>query len=337
MALTPDEEFELLRLERERSMSSSNKSGDAPKEKGIISKAWDALSIPEKKSREGLNLIADAIPSAEMTGNIVRDVALNSPKAIAETLAVTAPDFISRGSIATAGLLKGGKMAAPLIKGVGKAAAKAAEGISGLEYKTPGVLSEAAKDPTLIFSKGKKAASDLYETARTEMGGSNIFKGMYKPEEIVDAAKDYMAKGGVLEPSEGLAFRKAIDKLLKSGRYVKDELMALRKEGDLIAKRSEAVKMADPIYARGVRAEALRLPFAQNKTGGSSIAKGILGVLGGGLPNVAMSPLFQGMTATSVGALAKLASKMGESPIRSAAASNSAVFNLLRILNGRDF
>lgn len=309
---------------------------DSPKEKGIVGKTWDALGVPEKMSREGLTKIAEAVPSAKMTGNVARDFALNAPKAIAETLAETAPDFISPESIATAGAFKLGKVAAPLIKSSGRAAGKALEGLSGLEYRTPGVLAEAAKDPSLFFAKGKKSANSLYSAAKAETGTSNIFKGMYKPDEIVDAAKDYMAKGGVLEPSEALSYRKALDKLMKSGRYIKDELIALRKEADSIAKKSESIKMADPVYARGAKAEALRQPFAVNKSGGTSIAKGILGVLGGVVPNVVMSPAVQGLTATGVGKLAQIASMLGETPIRSGAISTPLI-NLLRSLSERDF
>lgn len=310
---------------------------DKPEEKGILKKGFDALSVPEQMSREGLGKLAEMVPGSEPTGNILRDLAVNTPKLAAETIAEAAPGFISRGSIITAGTLKAGKAAAPLIKSFGRGLGKAAESISGLEYRTPGVLSEAAKDPSLFFSKGKKAASSLYEAAKGETGSSNLFKGMYKPEEIVDAAKEYIAKGGKFEPSEALVYRKAIDKLMKSGRYIKDELMALRSEADQIAKQSESVKMADPIYSRGVKAEALRQPFAQNKTGGTSIAKGILGILGGFVPNVAMSPFVQGITATSVGKLAKMASELGRTPIQSGAVSSSIVENALKLLKQRGF
>lgn len=333
MSLTEDEEFELLNLERERAMAGGYKPKTAPSQKGLAGKAWDALAIPEKLSREGLSQLAEMVPTAKMTGNLAKDFALNAPKVVAETIAETAPDFISPESIATAGALKAGKVAAPAIKAVGRGIGKAAEGLSGLEYRTPGVLAEAAKDPSLFFAKGKKAASELYETAKNETGKSNLFKGMYKPDQIIDTAQEYLAKGGVLEPSEALAYRKALDKAMKSGKYLKDELVSLRKEADAIAKQSEAVKMADPIYARGARAEALRLPFAQNKSGGTSIAKGILGVLGGVVPNVAMSPLVQGVTATAAGQLAKIASELGKTPIKSGAVTSSVLMNLVRLLS----
>ena len=40
-------------------------------EKGLIRKGWDALAIPEKKSREGLRMLADFVPNPEpRTGRI---------------------------------------------------------------------------------------------------------------------------------------------------------------------------------------------------------------------------------------------------------------------------
>lgn len=306
----------------------------APSKKpSLASKAWDALSVPEKMSREGLQMISKRVsPQAapEVTGNLPRDIAMNAGRIGAETLAEVAPSFVSRESIVTAGGLKAVKAAKPLIKGGGKLLAKGAEALSGLEHKTPGVLVEAAENPALIFSKGKKAASAFYEAAKAEMGKASIFANKYKPEEIIDAAQEYMSKGGQLQPAEALAYRKALSKLIKSGRYINDELIVMANEADEIAKQSHNIAMADPIYAKGAKAEALRSFLPLNKSGGASTFKTIVG----GAMNLAslgvMSPIVQGGAATAVGLGAK-----AMSPLINNSIATSSVVGLANALRNR--
>src|SRR3990167_9704316 len=81
------------------------------KEKGFFGKAYDVLSIPEQKSKEGLEMIAESIPSAEPTGNAIKDIALNTPRIAVETLAEVAPSFISPESIIASGALKAAPIA----------------------------------------------------------------------------------------------------------------------------------------------------------------------------------------------------------------------------------
>lgn len=286
-----------------------------------------ALNFPEEKAREGLTTIAQAIPSGEPTGNLPLDVLRGTPRIAAETLAETAPGFVSPEAIVTGGALRAGKLAAPLIKSGGKLAARGLEALSGLEHKTPGVLTEAAKDSTLLFGKESKTAKQFYEAAKAEAGEFNIFKGMFKPDEIVETAKKYIANGGILEPSEALMYRKAIDKLFKSGKVVKDELIAMRAEADAIAKQSENIRKADPLFARGLRVEALRNFLPQNKLGGSSAFKTGIGAVLGPL-GATLSPLVQGIGATATGVGARLASRIAGPTTRTAFGSGSLIGGL---------
>jgi hypothetical protein len=320
MALSEDEEFELLSLERERAHQSQPQTqpqpdniGSFPEARAVINsdrpllgKAWDAMQVPAQMSQRGLQTMADAVPEPEVTGNVPMDVIKGTPKILANTMAQAAPQFINRASLLTAGAGQAIKGAVPLAKAVGRGVANQAEQITGA---VPGSVSAAFKDPTLIFAQGKKAAGPLYEAAKAEMApGESIFAGMYKPEQIVDAARTYLDKGGKLEPAEGLVYRKAIDSLAQSKRYVKDELMALRSEADGIAKGSENIAKADPAYQRGRMAESLRNILPQNKYGGASAFKmGIMAALDqmgapGKLAMTAMSPAAAGITATAAGA-----------------------------------
>lgn len=314
---------------------------------GVLGTANALLKAPEKMSREGLSQIAEMTPESiggPMTGNRFADVARGTPKVIAETLAETAPEFVSKAAMLTAGAAKAAKVGAPLAKAVIRGFGKQAEQISGA---APGSLEAAYKDSTLIFDRSKKAASPLYEAGKAEIPkGTNLFDGMYKPEQIVDAAKEYMAKGGKLEAPEALMYRKAIDSLLKSKRYIKDALLADREVADAIVKTSENLSKADSTFKRGIMAESLRNIVPQNKYGGASAFKmGIMTALEGmarsgntgkvaaRLIGASISPAVQGVTATGAG----LVGRYGVAPLantpRAAASATAVLDNLAKKRN----
>lgn len=284
------------------------------KETGTMQKLWDALAVPEKMSRKGLGMMAGAIPDAPITGNTPLDVALGAPKIMVDTVAEAAPGFVSRGSILTAGLLKGAKAAAPAAKALGRWVGKGAEGISGLEYKTPGVLAAAAEDPTLIFGKGKAAAGQAFEAIKNNANVRPSFLEATSHGELLQDAKAALT-AGTLSPEEALIARRAVDKAWNT--IPRDSAIYLREQFDKIAKPLS--KSADAGFQRAVKSDALRQIFAQNKTGGTSIAKNILGILGGGIPNVAMSPIVQGAAATGLGAAAKGLAPLARNAVRSGA------------------
>lgn len=279
----------------------------------FLRKGWDALAKPEQLSRQGLQQISNMIPEGKITGNLPADIARGTPRILANTMAQAAPGFVSRGALVTAG-------AAPVLGALGKAAAPLGKSIaSGLEdwagIKPTGTLAEAAKDPTLLFAKGKDAAGKFYEAGKSELPkGASVFQGMYKPEQIVDKAREILDKGGKLEPSEGLVYRKAIDSLMKSGRYVKDELMSMRDEADAIAKSSENIATGDVTALRGMRANAMRSLFPKNVGGraspfkvGEAMALSHFGPAGKAA-SVLFSPLALGSGVTAGGVAGRLAS-----------------------------
>lgn len=294
--------------------------------KSLLGKAWDAMAIPEKLSREGLGKIASAVPGMEPTGNMALDIAANTPKILAESVAEAAPRFISRGSILTAGALKGVKLAAPLIKGAGSQIAKGAESISGLEYKTPGVLTAAAKDPSLLFGKGRKAAGELYTSAIDKTNVRPIFGQAMTHKELLDEAVK-SARLGTLTPEEALIARKTLDEAKRSMPTFSYHEM--RKVFDAVAKTIS--KEADAAFSKAVKSEALRNILPTNKLGGTSIMKSALGSIAGLVPLAAMSPLAQGTVATGAGLAARGLAPFASNAVKTGAMTGASLAALRRM------
>lgn len=283
-------------------------------EPSMAGRVWDGLAKPEALAKEGLGAVARGIqkyyPSAEPTGNLPRDLALNAPKAMAESVAETAakvvPPFVSRGSILTAGALKGLQYAAP----VGEMIAKGAEGVSGLEYKTPGVLTNAFNKSSLLFGKGKAAAGEIYDAVLNRANLRPAIAEELDPQKLIKIASKAL-KDGTLNADEALVARQATD-LAKKGT-VAGNFLAKRAGFDAVAKPLTAE--ADAAYQSGRLSDALRQPLAVNKGGGTSIGKmAVAGLVGGAgghvrggekqgalVANLAMSPLAQGAVATGLG------------------------------------
>lgn len=275
----------------------------------------ELIHLPEKKSREGLGMIAKALPEAGSTRNVPLNAAIGTPRVVAETLAESAPGFISPESLALGAATKGLSYGRPLARMAGRGLASQLESLSGAQA---GSLPAAFNNARTMFRPGIKAAKPAYEAARAEASGmKSLFKGMYKPEEIVDTASNYIAKGGKLEPTEALMYRKALDKLLKSGRYVKDELFSLREEADAMAKASKNIASGDVKHIRGLYAESLRKLLPQNVGRSTSAFKtGIMTALSqmgapGKLALTAMSPAAMGLASTGAG----LATRYGGSAL----------------------
>lgn len=309
-----------------------------PAQPSMMGRAWNALAIPEQKSREGLQMIANSIPSQvplspssfpfptslavasskgiqnpNMTGNVVTDTLKGIPKIAAETLAETAPGFISRGAIVTAGALKGLKLAAPAIKAVGRGVARGAEALSGLEYKTPGILTEAATKGGILTAPGAKSASPIYEAAK---GGEKVNKTLARisgKKEFVEKAYE-LAEKGKLNPLEALEARKELGALKKNitGEF-------FRKATEKFNEIAKPVfQEADTVFSKGLRADELRRILPVNKSGGTSIAKTVLSSLLGPLGTAMTSPIVQGTVATGIGKGARAVKPLVNNPVTTA-------------------
>lgn len=290
-----------------------------PEQRGLLGQAYDFLGRAEPTAGAILDTVASQVPGREPTGNKFLDVVGNIPKVAAETLAQTIPPSYSRlnlGLTAGSAALEG---VAPALKVVREGVGNQADSITGA---AKGAMNGAWEDPTLIFSKGKKAAGPFYEAAKAEMPGTSMFEGMTDAKNVVETAQNYLAKGGVLEPAEALTYRKALDVLGRSPRVMKDALIPMRQTADAMAKASPNIAKADPIFQRGLQAESLRNLMPQNKYGGASAFKmAIITALEkmgglGRLAGAAVSPAVSGSVATVGG-------------VASRAAQNPALIDLL--------
>jgi hypothetical protein len=273
----------------------------------IGQKAWQMAQVPSQMASRGLNALASAIPSPEPTGNMPLDLAKGTPRILANTLAEAAPKFVDRASLLTAGASKVASASLPVLQSVGSGIANQVDSMVGTK---PGAIKAAWDDASTIFSRGKEAAKPLYQVAQSEVApGESLFAGMYKPDQIVDAAKEYVSKGGKLEPSEALTWRKAIDSLMGKRGYVKDELLRMREQADTMAKASSNIAQADPLYRKGLYGESLRNLIPQNKYGGASAFKmALMAALDkiGGKPALALlSPAAWGTAATAGGVVSR--------------------------------
>lgn len=226
---------------------------------------------------------------------------------------------ISTGlDIATLASLGAGAATSAPVRATGRGIARAAESISGLEYKNPGILKQAAGDSKILFGPGREGGKKFYEAAKNPE--ANLFEGMTSNKEIVDRAQDVLKAGGKLEPSEAFTARKAVGNLISKKDSVKDVLIPLRNKLDDIAKSDKRIAKGDKITREGIRSEELRRIFPVNKSGGTSIMKSTLATLAGLAPAMAMSPLVQGTVATGVGAVGRALAPIGKAAIPLAAA-----------------
>lgn len=276
-------------------------------DRGVMGKAWDMLQVPSQMSKRGLDDIASRIPAPEPTGNRIRDIATNTPRIAAETMAETAPAFINRLSLLMGGGARALKEVSPLIKYIGTGVARQGDQISGA---APGTMETVAKDASLWWAKTRKEVSPLYEAAKTTPKGANIFNGLYKVDDIINKAKAFQEAGGDLskiEPDEGLILRKALRAAGRSRNVVPDMLVDMTEEADTAAKSSDLIAKADPLHKRAIMGESLRNIVPQNKYGGASSFKlalmtalahaGRFGKVAGAL----MSPMGIGVAATGTG------------------------------------
>lgn len=280
--------------------------------------AWEGLAAPEQKSREGLNAIASKMPSPDITGNTLIDVAGATPRIAAETLAEVAPSFISRGSMVGSAALKGAQLAAPAANVAGRYVAGQAERLSGLAHKTPGVLAEVAEDPSILIGPGKSAAREIYAGVKDE---SKIRETLKFPQKALEFVKRswIASKKGSLSPDEALEARKALDDI---GDTLPDIVRkSLRKTFDTVAKQKFG--KADAAFAKAVKSEAVRNLLPLNQSGSASQLRSL--IMGGGLGMAqsspaalavvpAFSPLAQGTIAAGVGLGAKAAAPFVQNP-----------------------
>lgn len=130
-----------------------------PEQKGVVGRVWDALAVPERKAKEFLMPYAGKVPKPEPTGNLMRDVAVGTPRVLAETVSEGVPTLVSRGSILSAA-------AGPIVGGLAKGLRFVGPGIAKLASKTSGInpkaLEAVASDVSSAFKPGIEKANKIY-------------------------------------------------------------------------------------------------------------------------------------------------------------------------------
>ncbi len=304
----------------------------APKEPGMLGKAWNALEVPAQKAEQAItgltdvqntiqNKAADAtgLPiGTEPTGNLTRDVIANTPRIMGETAAEVLPGAIDRTAILTAGVgglgaKVAGKVAGKLLTGAKipltstkiPGIAPWLEKGSGLQ---PGTLVEAFKDPKMIVDFGRKLrAQELYNEAKQ---GATLPKTLLEARNIriADKAIKAMADGKVMTSPDAFNARKAIRALIRANQKSKaynDDFLLQAEEG-LTAMVFSGVNKADKLYQGAIRGEQMRSYGRLTQKGQQGAVTTVATHL---LPNwlkPVYSPLLQGAGASAAGAAAQI-------------------------------
>lgn len=273
-------------------------------QQSIPGKLWEGLKVPGQMARRGLKQVTDRYPNPEPTGNKLADVIKGIPKIGAESMAEASAGMVDRTSLLMSAAGPAMRAASGPLRWAGETAGEWA----GLK---PGILEAEFKDPSIILSKGKKAAGQFYKGAQAEIEASPLINKTSSNLRLISNAEK-MAKAGRLSEGEALEARKAADVLRGSKTVNQTWLAGKRKIFDAIAKESTDILKGDIAYKRGVMAQDMRSLFPKNVGGRSSpfkVGEGMmlaktLGPLGDVLAAM-MSPLALGSTAGLAGTVSK--------------------------------
>lgn len=282
--------------------------GAKPPQESAGKRLWEGMNVPSQMAQQGLSKITDLVtPSRADIESGKIGIPGIAARTAGETLSEVAPKFVNRAAILTA-------MASPVLEGLGaiggNAAGRwignAAEKMSGLAYKTPGVLAETVENPGLPFGPGLDKAREIYQGAKG--GVDEIRQGFKEIPTKLDFISGALeaAKDGSLNPQEALEARKALDASKKTLNNV--FYSSAREAFDTVAKKAFAG--ADSAYQAALKSEALRNIWPLNKSGSPSIVKGAIEMVKPGLAPL-FSPATQGVIASGVGLAQKAVNNPG--------------------------
>lgn len=320
MALSDQEELEMLSLEKEKSTSSQTPQDASP---SMLQQGWDALKVPEKVIGQGYQDIASMMPNPEPTGNLPLDIAQGAPKILADSAAQVLPKLYSRGALVgeMAGNVAGGLAEIPqvqqLAKSAGGLAAKGIEATTGIPAEN---VSGLFKNPMRLFNAPTKAEVDAAYKG-SEMGNQ-------APQAIEDIVADGTASSHSLvkkagkallnpeadisqDPNVFLEGRKAIDKEVatinsqlttapagKSTSALKDALarkLALREQfNNALDVLAPKFRQADALASQRYEVLPFRHMFLPGKinfispTGIARAIPGLPAILGGGVSGLGL-------------------------------------------------
>lgn len=252
-----------------------------------------------------------------------QSVGLNAAARIPQTVASIGADLASKSITPEALITQAALKAVPFLtkpaNAVGRFIGEGAENLSGLGYKTPGVLAEVTNNPTLPFKPGVDAANEIYASKVDPSQIRDTLKNILGKKEFVEGAAQAIQDGSIT-PDEALIARQTLDQI--KNQVPRPNFFSLRQAFDEVAK--EKFAGADEAYKTGVKADNLRNILPLNKTGSPSIVKSALGIGGlvGGhwsptafLTAPAVSPAIQAGAASAVGLGKQAVSAMANNPV----------------------
>lgn len=215
---------------------------------------------------------------------------------------LTNPVNVARGTARLAGEY----IAKPIAKGM--------EGLSGISKNQPGSLEAEFNDPSIMFAKGTKSASTMYDKKKANPVNPDYENIASEKDFVAKALED--AQNGNLNPEGALAAKQTL-------RGIRNSLNDLyfRKALDTFKAIADPVfGEADEAFMRGKQSEAMRNLLPINKGGDASVGRL---VIGGGtaalahnpLAALAFSPAAQGIAAGSLGLASNLASPVAKALI----------------------
>lgn len=321
MALSEAEELELLELEAEAAQSSdsthSAETDTKPITKGLLgssvgenSPVLKGARVPEQVISGTARAMMDAIEPE--TTSVPLNAAIRFPQTLASMGAEGVASTLSPESavMSAAGAVL--PMLAKPINAVGKFIGNTAEKMSGLSYRTPGVLAETVKDPSLMYGPGLDKARAAYKSIQNVNQISPDLQRISQPRAFVRKALEF-ADNGNLTPDEALEARKALDSISDSVPDVYRN--KTRAVFDAIAKTK--FEKADKAYSRAVKSDALRNFWGINKGQTPSLLKQGIS-LAYPVTGAFFSPFAQGNMAAGVGRAKQVALPLLKNPVPTA-------------------
>lgn len=254
---------------------------------GLMGKAWESLKVPAQMAQTGLDQIVHGDPELSNqflsmagpavgipqdmalkgiqkfrslpteTGNLPYDVARGAPKAIGETMAEAAPQFVNRASIATGGALKLLQGIRPIASLGRQLAFGQAEKVSGIAPKAEGALERAYQEPSRMLAPGRKAVSNLYEGVKRAIRPAQNAKiaQMAETEQQAQNTANLAATRAFLEGKAASPVAEQIPSSMTKLQGLKDESSSLRyiKKAAALAK-SGALPAEEALEARKMTA-----------------------------------------------------------------------------------
>lgn len=263
--------------------------------------------VPSDMVRMGGKMVKDSFDPKFQS--VPLNAAVNLPGTLVDIGAEGIASTLSPENVMVGGVLKGAQMLSSPVNRAGRAIGRGLESISGLGYKTPGILARITNKPGIPFGKTLDQAREVYGQLEDLGQIPDDLKRTTSNDDFIKKSVEAY-DSGKLTPDWALKARQVLDKMKKTMPEV--SYRNLRGMFDTFAKKKFAE--ADRLYREAIDTEAVREWFPVNKHGGTSVFK--LAVGGATIPNFlpVASPAAQGAAASLVGGAKMLAAPVLRNP-----------------------